>query len=222
MPASPPTPEAGNSTESPNRPAGTSPDMTYDDALEYLKKHAANGESWFDHSVACAGAAGRIADALAEKGVEADPERVRICALFHDIGRSLSHGHLHGWSGWELLSGDGLECYGKSCISHWLKGRSIDETISEAAALDEEFVRHVFEQTGCGEFTIEEKIVSLADSMTSFDKIVSVGDRYSEARSRYADSDWLSTNERISEETKAEFDAILGFDLYDLFPEIKK
>ena len=58
--------------------------------------------------------------------------------------------------------------------------------------------------------------------MTSFDVVVTVGERYREARTRYGESNWLDTNERISEEIKSELDHALGFDLYDLFPEIEK
>lgn len=195
--------------------------MNYQEALGFLHRLAPEEEGWVTHSVKTAEAAFRISKALRDAGSDTDPERVRVEALLHDVGRSEGHGHLHGWSGYKLMKEQGLEEYARPCVSHWLKGRTPEEIMHESPALDPEFVDHVFRVTGCAEFTLDERIVALADSMTSFDLFVTVRERYRDARIRYGESDWLDTNERISEEIKSEFDRALGRDLYELFPEIK-
>lgn len=192
---------------------------SFDQAKDFFASHAEASDEWVTHSFKVAEVTGRIAKALIDAGADVDAEDLRIKGLFHDIGRSRDHGYLHGWSGYQLLEDAGLLRFAKPCVAHWLKGRAITEVMREGAALDEELVRHIFELTGCAQFDLDEKIVSLADSMTSFNKIVTVRERYREARTRYGESDWLDTNERISEEIKAELDRMLGYDLYSLFDE---
>jgi HD superfamily phosphohydrolase YqeK len=196
--------------------------ITIGDALRFVEGLANPGEPWLVHSRKVAEAAGRIAVALRSSGVPLDVEEITAMALFHDVGRSLDHGHLHGWSGFKILKDAGLCDYARTCVSHWLKGRSVEVVLDESEFLEEDFVRSVFKEAGVSEFTLADKIVSLADSMTRLDEITTVADRYAEARTRYGDSQWMRTNERISLEIKNEFDAIIGRDIYELFPEIKK
>ncbi len=194
--------------------------ITFEQAAEFVKSLAQPGERWLAHSEKTAEVAFRVAGALKDAGLDVDPDEVSIMAVFHDVGRSRGHGHLHGWSGFEMLKEKGLARYAKACVSHWLKGRDVETVLREGSVLDEDFVRHVFRETGCGDFSLAEKIVSLADSMTIDDVVTTVRERYREARGRYGDSEWMATNERISLEIKSEFDSLLKSDAYGLFPEI--
>jgi putative nucleotidyltransferase with HDIG domain len=194
--------------------------ITFEEAKRFVEGLGNPGDSWLRHSFKVAEASGRIADALVSAGVELDVEFVRIAALFHDAGRSEGHGYLHGWAGFEILKKAGLEKYARQSVTHWLKGRSIKAVLSESVNLDEKFIKEIFEESRAGDFELSDKIISLADSITKFDEFSTVEERYGEARLRYGDSLWLRTNEKISHEIKKEFDALIGRNIYDLFPEI--
>ena len=196
--------------------------MDYEYALEFTRSLVRECGRWLMHSEKTAEVAQVIASALLKSGIDIDIEKIRIMALFHDVGRSIGHGMFHGWDGFVILKEHGLEDYAKCAVSHWLKGRTMEHALREGSEISQTFIEQVFRDARCAEFSLEDKIVSLADSMTSFVSITSVEDRYNEARLRYGESAWLDTNEKVSLEIKKEFDKLLGYDLYLLFKEIRK
>jgi len=194
------------------------PTHTWEEAEELLNSLASADEPWVRHSRKTSEVAGRIADALAEAGHKVDPVHVRICGLLHDVGRSVDHGFLHGWEGYQIMMERGFGAYAKCCVSHWFKGRSKklihEENVSLETALLE---KDIYDEVGAGTFELDEKIVALADSMTMIESVVSIDERYDEAEERYGVSPWITGNRRISHALKAEFDTLLGYDLETLW-----
>ena len=94
------------------------------DILNHVDTH---GESWPQHCRQVARVASRLATALNENGAELDAGLCERQALLHDIGRSKTHGPLHGWSGFTILRGMGHPAEARGCLAHWTKGRGRKE-----------------------------------------------------------------------------------------------
>ncbi|MHC4660653.1 MAG: HD domain-containing protein [Planctomycetota bacterium] len=195
---------------------------TLKEAESLLDSIAPSNEPWVRHSRQAALIAGKIADALAEAGCDVNPEHVRICALLHDVGRSIDHGYLHGWEGCKILRERGFGLYAKCCVSHWFKGRTketiVAENINREIAM---FEVEIHDEVGADTFELEEKIVALADSMALVDGVVTIENRYDEAEGRYGKSAWIAGNRRISHILMDEIESLLGNRLETLFPELK-
>ncbi len=167
--------------------------------------------AWRLHSLETGRVAGKIARGVAAHSPSRpiDPCWVEAAGLLHDIGRSRSHGMAHPIEGFRLLEARGLGHLAKPCVSHWLKGRSrgaLEKNPDFSRGLLEELDSSV--DLGC--FTLSEKIVALSDSLVQHDRVVTIEERYREARDRYGQSRWMADNEQISLALFAEVDALSG------------
>jgi putative nucleotidyltransferase with HDIG domain len=197
----------------------TEPSETYSRALKLLLEETEQPESWQKHSIAVSEIAQAIGEALLENGVDVDIDYVTIAALLHDIGRKVDCGTLHGWEGFKLLAQTPFRRYAPPCVTHWLKGRS-HKQILEEGDLDPELVTEILSAGNFEDLPFEDKIICIADALARGDQVVTVKDRYIDARKRYGSNAWIDTNEKLTLEFKEEIDALLGTDLYSLFPEL--
>jgi putative nucleotidyltransferase with HDIG domain len=197
----------------------TSNEDLYQKALEMLLGDIEEPESWHRHSIAVSEIAKPVAEALLDNGVGVDVDYVVIGALLHDIGRGVDCGTLHGWEGYRMLQDTPFRRYAGPCVTHWLKGRS-HETITEEGDLPPELVSEILSSGNFKELPLEDKIICVADAMAKSDEIVTIEDRYADARKRYGSNAWIVTNEKLTLVFKDQIDRLLEADLYSLFPDL--
>ncbi len=148
-----------------------------------------------------------------------DIDYIVLGALLHDIGRSVDCGTLHGWEGFKLLAQTPFRRYASPCVTHWLKGRSRQQILDEGD-MSPELVTEIMSAGNFEELGLEDRIICIADAMARGDEVVTVKDRYIEARKRYGSNPWIETNEKLTLEFKDEIDILLIRDLYSLFPKL--
>lgn len=189
--------------------------MNREDALALLKKYTSADESWYAHSLQVSGAACRLAGLISQRGHAVDVEQVTVLGLLHDLGRSSGHGVRHGIEGYLLARAEGHEEEGRICLLHMLKGHSLEQGVELGMLTEHE--RQELLKTGqeFGRFSLEEKIVCVADAMMSDPGLVRIEEKYANVRRRYGPLPHHDENEAWAEQTAAELAELLGKTPYE-------
>lgn len=193
--------------------------LTVEEALQILENYRGKTESdrWIGHCIYVGNTAGRIAKALVEKGYNVDVDKTITLGYVHDIGKYNGESHGHVMRGYEYLKEKGYnDEYCNICLTHSYLNNDIICTAGgvpdpNANPFLTEFIKNY-------EYTIEEKIINLCDLMCPqgidkrlIDLIIRRGA-------------YTNTQYHIKETYKLKeyFDELLGYNLYELFPEIKE
>ena len=187
--------------------------LTSKKALEMLER--AKGKSpddgWIYHSICVGDTAAVIAKAL-----NLDEEKARALGYIHDIGKLIRfNGHvLEGYYYLKKLGYD--EEYCNICLTHSYLNNDVNCT---AGVPDEIPFRTEFIQNH--QYTMYDKIINLCDLMCT-KKTVTLEKRLIDIL--YRKGTCKNTDYHIKEAIKLKkyFDDLLGYNLYDLFPEIKE
>lgn len=182
-------------------------------ALALLDRHSPPGESWPLHCRQVAKVARRLADAADAAAVDAD--LVEAQALLHDIGRSRTHGPLHGWTGFVLVRAHGFPREGRGCLTHWLKGRAPHE-LAGAGRLTPGFIERAFAAFEVEPWSLADSIVSLADSCVMNTTIVTLDERHADLLARYGESRWMRRAWELARQHADEVAAALGSRVEDV------
>jgi uncharacterized protein len=185
------------------------------DALSVLKKHTSGSASWYGHCVEVSAASRNLAELISERGHPVDVELAAVLGLLHDLGRSRGHNLRHGIEGYLLARAEGHEREGRICLVHILKGRTLEQGV-ELGMLTEHELREL--KTGNQRYDrliLEEKIVCVADALTSETRLATVEEKYGDIRRRYGalphhyeDEDWI-------QELSAELAELMGRTPYE-------
>ena len=193
--------------------------MTSMEAIEILE-NARNGterDGWINHSICVGNAAGKIAEALNDKGYNLDIEKAKTLGYIHDIGKMADKFKNHVINGYNYLKEKGYdEEYCNICLTHSYLNNDVYCTaggIPSENAFRDEFIKNY-------EYTLYEKIVNLCDLMCT-QKVLTVDKRLIDLIIRRGS--YSNTQYHVQETYKLKeyFDNLLGYNLYDLFPEIK-
>lgn len=180
---------------------------------------------WVIHSLGVGNSAATIAAALNKSQSSnydwhpLDPEKLTKLGYLHDIGKRGDDWVVHPYEGYRFLQSLGYdEEYCQISLTHSFVN-------NDAFCMFSEFMqpkrdKFVIDYIADHEFTLEEKIVAICDmmfgtSMWTLDKrIIDIISRHGVCS---------QTQQRIQEvyKLKAYLDDLLGFNLYDLFPELK-
>lgn len=171
----------------------------------------------FRHSLKVAWVARKLVMELQKVGIEICPDDAATQAVLHDIGRGDKHGDLHGWEGYQLLREMGYEKQARACLTHWLKGHTFEQALAESFAEHRPTIEQIYREFGPPEMDLADKVVALADSLVAHDTLVTIEERYREAKERYGNSSWLTTNEATTREYLDEIEGLLGESVYELF-----
>ena len=196
--------------------------ITSDEAKQILEnaRGKTKNDMWIEHSLCVGNTAAKIAENLNKKGMNLDVDKVRTLGYIHDIGKMIGPYNEHIINGYHYMKEQGYdEEYCNICLVHSYLNNDINCSggglpgSKEDGFLADFIKRH--------SYTIEEKIINLCDLMCR--NVVSTLDK------RLIDimirrGTWANTQYHIIEvyKLKEYFDKLLGFNLYDLFPEIKE
>jgi uncharacterized protein (TIGR00295 family) len=147
------------------------------EARELLARYVPLNETWGAHSVTVARLAGQIATALVATGVPIDPALARTGGLLHDIGRNVTHdGIMHCWEGYQMLRTQGQPLLARFCVVHSSGGMNAEEATSVG-----------WPPADYRPATWEEKVVTIADGLAHYDRVVYLTDRCASVCERYRD-----------------------------------
>lgn len=177
---------------------------------------------WVDHCLSVGEAAGRIATALAESGVAVDADKAAALGCVHDIGKYNGESRGHERRGYEYLKAKGYDDEDCAiCMVHPYLNNDI--LCTAAGVLDKEKYRVLAELIKTHNYTLEEKIVGLCDLMcVQGKKICTVDKRLIDIIMRRGAYPNTQYHVREVYKLKQYFDDLLGYDLYELFPEVKE
>ena len=194
------------------------------DAKEILEKYRGNTESdiWIEHCICVGNTAGKIAQALNEKSCNVDVDKTITLGYIHDIGKYTGKSHGHVMRGYNYLKDLGYDNeYANICLTHSYLNNDIICTAGGLPDINEnpfltEFIKE-------HQYSIEEKIINLCDLMCpQGGKVFTIDKRLIDIMIRRGA--YSNTQYHIKETYKLKeyFDKLLGYNLYDLFPEIKE
>ncbi len=198
--------------------------LTSKEAKDLLDKEGLNAKDdrWIKHCINVGDSAGKIAKALVEKGINVDIDKTITLGYLHDIGKYNGESHGHVMRGYEYLKEKGYdEDYCNICLTHSYLNNDIICTAGGIPDINANpfltnFIRN-------HEYSIEEKIINLCDLMCpQGTKVFSIDKRLIDIMIRRGA--YSNTQYHIKETYKLKeyFDSLLGYNLYDLFPEIKE
>lgn len=199
--------------------------LTSDEALILLNdcKGMARNDNWITHSICVGNAAEVIAQAL-----KLDEDYAKTLGYIHDIGKRFGWNNYegvlpHAINGYDYLKSLGYdEGYAGICIKHSFLNNDInclanDRDYTDPKGLKYEFIKEYIETN---QYTIYDRIINLCDLMCTT-KLQTVEKRMIDLLLRHGV--YKNTHYHLIETYKLKeyFDNLLGFNLYDLFSEIK-
>ena len=197
--------------------------LTSNEARELLEleRQKEKDDRWIDHCLCVGDSAGKIAKALNEKGYNVNIDKTITLGYLHDIGKYNGESHGHVIRGYNYLKDKGYdEEYCNICLTHSYLNNDVVCTAGGVPNPEDnpfltEFIKN-------HEYTIEEKLINICDLMCPRGgKVYTIDKRLIDIMVRRGA--YSNTQYHIKETYKLKeyFDSLLGYNLYDLFPEIK-
>ena len=198
--------------------------LTSNQALQIVESYRGKTESdsWIEHSISVGNTAGKIAKALTEKGYNVDVDKAIALGYVHDIGKYSEKSHKHAMKGYEYLKEQGYDDeYCNICLTHSYLNNDIICTAGGVPDINENLFLTDFIKIH--EYTIEEKIINLCDLMCPRGrKVFTIDKRLIDLIIRRGAHTNTQYHVKETYKLKEYFDNLLGYDLYDLLPEIKE
>ena len=198
--------------------------LTSKEAKELLEieRQKAKDDRWITHCLSVGDSAGRIAKALNDKGYSVDVDKTITLGYLHDIGKYNGESQGHVMRGYEYLKSKGYDDeYANICLTHSYLNNDIVCTAGGVPNPDDNpFLANFIKEH---EYTIEEKLINLCDLMCpQANKVFTIDKRLIDIMIRKGA--YSNTQYHIKETYKLKeyFDNLLGYNLYDLFPEINE
>ena len=187
-----------------------------------IERKTTNDDRWINHCLFVGDSAGRIAQALNKKGCNVDIDKTITLGYLHDIGKynGISQGHV--MRGYEYLKNKGYDDeYCNICLTHSYLNNDIICTAGGVPNPENNpFLASFIKNHN---YTIEEKLINLCDLMCpQGDKISTIDKRLIDIIIRRGAYSNTQCHIKETYKLKEYFDNLLGYNLYDLFPEIKE
>ena len=197
--------------------------LTSNEAKTMLENFRGKTQSdrWIDHCICVGDTAGKIAQALIAKGYDVDFDKTIVLGYVHDIGKYIIKPQSHEIKGYEYLKEQGYdEDFCNICLTHSFLNNDI---ICVAGGVPDPnknaFLTNFIKNH---KYTIEEKIINLCDLMCpQGGKVYTIDKRLIDIMIRHGAYENTQYHIKETYKLKAYFDDLLGYNLYDLFPEIK-
>lgn len=151
------------------------------------------------------------------KALNLDEEYAKTLGYIHDIGKSVGEFKDHVMNGYNHLKSLGYdEKYYNICLTHSYLNNDVYCTaggIPSDIPFRTEFIKN-------HEYTIYEQIINLCDLMCT-SKNLTIDKRLIDIITRRGAYENTQYHVKETYKLKKYFDDLLGFNIYDLFPEIK-
>lgn len=186
-----------------------------------IERQNAKDDKWIEHCICVGNSAGIIARALKEKGYDVDIDKTITLGYLHDIGKYSGESHGHVMRGYEYLKSKGYDDeYCNICLTHsYLNNDVVCTAGGVPNPEDNPFLTEFIKKH---EYTIEEKLINLCDLMcTQGNKVFTIDKRLIDIMIRRGAYSNTQYHVKETYKLKEYFDNLLGYNLYDLFPEIK-
>lgn len=193
-------------------------ELTSKEALELLNqsKGIKSDDNWIMHSICVGNSAGKIAEAL-----NLDVDYATTLGYIHDIGKKFPSNQSHVITGYEYILKLGYgDKYASVCLTHSYLNNDLNCKAGGTSNINTEEYQFKKAYIENHPYSIYEKIINLCDLICKEENIT-MEQRLIELISRYGIFE--NTQYHIIEALKLKryFDDLLGYNLYDLFPEIK-
>ena len=193
------------------------------EALNIFKELGKDSKNkyWIEHSIYVGNSGEKIAQSLNEKGYDVSIDKAKTLGYIHDIGKYSNDPHGHIMRGYKFLKGKGYDDeYCNICLTHSFLNNDILCTAGGVPDINDNLFLADFIKNH--KYSIEEKIVNLCELMCpQGGKVYTIDKRLIDILIRKGA--YSNTQYHIKETYKLKeyFDTLLGFNLYNLFPEIK-
>lgn len=185
-----------------------------------IERKTTKDDRWIGHSICVGDSAGRIAKALKEKGYNVDVDKAITLGYIHDIGKYNGESRGHVMRGYEYLKNKGYdEEYANICLTHSYLNNDI--LCTAGGVPDKEKNPFLTDFIKNHEYTIEEKLINLFDLMCTT-KILTLDKRLIDIVLRKGVFSNTQYHVKETYKLKEYFDNLLGYNLYDLFSEVKE
>ncbi len=187
--------------------------LTSAKALEMLEnaKGKTKDDGWIYHSICVGNSAGKIAKAL-----NLDEEYAKTLGYIHDIGKSVGEFCSHVINGYNYLKELGYdEEYANICLTHSYLNNDVNCTaggVPSDIPFRTEFIKN-------HEYTIYEKIINLCDLMCTSVNLT-LEKRLVDLMVRRGVHENTVYHIKEAQKLKKEFDDMLGYNVYNLFPGV--
>ncbi len=187
--------------------------LTSAKALEMLEnaKGKTKEERWIYHSICVGNSAGKIAKAL-----NLDEEYAKTLGYIHDIGKAVGDFSDHIMNGYHYLKELGYDDeYANICLTHSYLNNDVYCTaggVPRDIPFRTEFIKN-------HEYTIYEKIINLCDLMCTSVNLT-LEKRLVDIMVRRGVYENTVYHIKEAQKLKKEFDDMLGYNVYDLFPDV--
>ena len=193
--------------------------LTVERARDLVRESDSPGARWPTHSEKVAEVALQLARAGQDCGLGVDVDFVEAAALVHDIGRARSqHPSLHGLEGYLMLVNRGYAKAARVCLTHVLKGRTLEEAVAEGLLAQSYIVGICPDDLSV--MSVEEQIVATADAIVIDVRVVPLHVRYAASKAKYAGSAWMSGNENRAYKMAANLETLFGQTLSTVVVEL--
>lgn len=191
-------------------------EVTLKQAEEWLEeaRNQTNNYGWIEHSIHVGNTASVIAAHL-----ELDSEKAKILGYIHDIGKSVGEIKDHVMNGYHYLIDSGYdEEYANISLVHSYLNNDVECTAGGHPSdipFRAEFIKN-------HTYTIYEKIICLCDLLCTSHGVTLLEKRLVDIMMRKGVHDNTIYHIQNAKKLKKEIDEMLGYNLYDLFPDIYK
>ena len=188
--------------------------LTVEKAREMLEnaRKETSDDRWINHSICVGDSAGKIAEKL-----NLDVDYAKTLGYIHDIGKIGGKLKNHVINGYNYLKDLGYDDeYANVCLTHSYLNNDVNCTaggIPITIPFRTEFIKN-------HEYTIYEKIINLCDLMCT-DTIMTVDKRLIDLIIRKGAHENTQYHVKETYKLKKYIDEQLGFNVYELFPNIK-
>ena len=187
--------------------------LTSDIALELIEnfRNKMENTGWIDHSICVGNSAGKIAESL---GLDVD--KAKTLGYIHDIGKGVGEFKEHVMNGYKYIKELGYEDeYANICLTHSYLNNDVNCTgggFPKDIPFRTEFIK-------VHEYTIYEKIINLCDLMCT-NVNMTLEKRLVDIMLRKGVHENTVYHIKEAQKLKKEFDEMLGFNVYNLFPDV--
>ena len=194
-------------------------------------QRAIDNPGWLAHSLAVGDTAGKIAAALNREYAESsgplfpevfplDVEKIIKMGYLHDVGKIMDPAWKHPVNGYHYLKDHGYpeEYYNVCMVHHFINN---DPNCTFSTIPDPENDKEMVDFLKTHQFTFEEKLIALCDAMC-ITEVTTLDKRITDVLARHGTNPHTSERIVATMQLKEYIDLLLGYNLYELFPEIKE